>query len=242
MGRVAGVKVLGIVVLLAVGGVLAQALVALTQSPALKLEEYEVIGNRRIASQEVIDVAAVDPGQHLFTISTSEVVERLSGMPWISKARVERILPSKLRIVVVERTARVVVHTARGPYLVDSQGLVLQQGEENLVALADLPVDGLIPGERIEHPTFQHAWRAYESLPDLVRSNVESISALTVDQVKFHLRGGLQIFYGAAERMELKGEAIMAVLDRLGSTERIGMTIDMTIDVRVPSQPTLRSS
>lgn len=231
-------KVLGIVVLLALGGVLAQGLVALTQSPALKLEEYEVVGNRRVAGQELIDVAAVDPGQHLFTISTSEVVERLSGMPWIRKARVERILPSKLRIVVVERTARVVVHTARGPYLVDSQGLVLQRGEEELVALADLPVDGLIPGERIEHPTFQHAWTAYESLPDLVRPNVESISALTVDQVKFNLKGGPQIFYGAAEQMEQKGEAIVAVLDRLASTERTGVTID----VRVPSQPTLRSS
>lgn len=238
MGRVAGVKVLGIVVLLALGGVLAQGLVALAQSPALKLEEYEVIGNRRVSGQELIDVAGLDPGQHLFTISTSEVVERLSDMPWISKARVERILPSKLRIVVVEHTARVVVYTARGPYLVDSQGLVLQRGAEDLVALTDLPVDGLIPGDRIEHPTFQHAWSAYKSLPDQVRPNVESISALTVDQVKFNLRGGPQIFYGAAEQMEQKGEAIMAVLGRLARTDRNGMTID----VRVPSQPTLRSS
>lgn len=238
MGRVAGVKVLGIIVLLALGGVFAQGLVALAQSPALKLEEYEVIGNRRVAGQELIDVAGLDSGQHLFTISTSEVVERLSSVPWISKARVERILPSKLRIVVVERTARVVVNTARGPYLVDSQGLVLQQGEEDLVVLEDLPVDGLIPGERIEHPTFQHAWTAYKSLPEPVRPNVRSISALTVDQVKFNLKGGPQIFYGAAEQMEQKGEAIVAVLERLSSTDGAGMTID----VRVPSQPTLRSS
>lgn len=232
-----GVKVLGIVVLMVLGGVLAQGLVALTQSPALKLEEYEVIGNQRVGGQELIDVAGLDTGQHLFTISTSEVVRRLSGMPWISKARVERILPSKLRIVVVERTARVVVRTARGPYLVDSQGLVLQEGEEDLVELVDLPVDGLIPGERIEHPTFRHAWTAYESLPDRVRPTVESISALTVDQVKFNLKGGPQIFYGAAEQMERKGEAILAVLDQLASTERTGVTVD----VRVPSQPTLRS-
>lgn len=224
--------------LLALGGVLVQGLVALTQSPALKLEEYEVIGNRRVSGQELIDVAALEPGRHLFTISTSDVVARLLGVPWISKARVERILPSKIRIVVVERTARVVVRTASGSYLVDSQGIVLQQGEEDLVVLEDLPVDGLIPGERIEHPTFQHAWTAYESLPEPVRPNVGSISALTVDQVKFDLKGGPQIFYGAAEQMEQKREAIMAVLEQVASKDRTGMTID----VRVPSQPTLRSS
>lgn len=238
MGRPAGVRVLGVVVLLALGGVLVQGLVALTQSPALKLEEYEVIGNRRVSGQELIDVAALEPGRHLFTISTSDVVARLLGVPWISKARVERILPSKIRIVVVERTARVVVRTASGSYLVDSQGIVLQQGEEDLVVLEDLPVDGLIPGERIEHPTFQHAWTAYESLPEPVRPNVGSISALTVDQVKFDLKGGPQIFYGAAEQMEQKREAIMAVLEQVASKDRTGMTID----VRVPSQPTLRSS
>ncbi|MEX2587274.1 MAG: FtsQ-type POTRA domain-containing protein [Actinomycetota bacterium] len=231
-------KVLGIAVVLALGGVLAQGLLALAQSPALKLEEYEVVGNHRIGEQELVDTVAVERGEHLLAVSTSEAVERVLANPWIRKARVERILPSKLRVAVVERTARVVVLTPAGPYLVDSQGLVLQQGDENLVALTDLPVQQLTAGERIDHPAFEHAWRAYESLPSSLRVNVGSISALTVDQVKFNLNGGPEIFYGAAEEMEQKNNAIQAMLERLAGSDASGTVVD----VRVPSRPALRSS
>lgn len=231
-------KVLGIVVLLALGGVLVQGLVALGESPALKLEEYEVTGNQRVSEEEIIEVAAVEPGRHLLTVSTSQVVERLLGIPWIRKARVERILPSKLRILVVERTARVVVPGPGGSYLVDSQGLVLQQGQEDLVTLVDLPVAQLTPGERIDHPVFDHAWGAYESLPEQVKVMVTSISASTVDQVKFNLNGGPEIFYGAAEQMEQKNRAIEAMLEQLaGRASRA-----VTVDVRVPSHPVLRTT
>lgn len=231
-------KTLGIVVLLAVGGVLAQGVVALTQSSTLKLDEYEVVGNQRVPEQELIEATGVEPGRHLLTVSTSRVVDRLTGMPWIRRARVERILPSKLRILVVERTARAVIRTDSGPFLVDGQGLVLQPGDEDLVVLENLPVTELTVGERIEHQAFRHAWRAYESLPDEVRVNVESISALTVDQVKFNLNSGPEIFYGAAEQTQEKNRAIEAMLERLGNTDA-GRS---TVDVRVPSHPTLRDA
>lgn len=231
-------KALGIVVLVAVGGVLAQGVVALTQSPALQLDDYEVVGNQRVSEQELIEATGVEPGRNLLTVSTSRVVDRLTGMPWIRRARVERILPSKLRILVVERTARAVIRTASGPYLVDGQGLVLQPGNEDLVFLENLPVSELAVGERIEHRAFRHAWQAYESLPQEVRVNVESISALTVDQVKFNLNGGPEIFYGAAEQTEEKNRAIKAMLERLGDTD----AGDSTVDVRVPSHPTLRDA
>lgn len=230
-------RVLGIIVLLALGGVLAQGLVALARSEALQLEELEVTGNQRVGEQQIVEATGVEPGEHLLTVSTTQLVERIESIPWIRTARVERILPSKLRVLVVERTAELVVRTPAGPYLVDAGGLVLQQGDESLVEMVNLPVQELRVGVHIDHPAFRHAWRAYELLWESVRSRVVSISASTVDQVKFNLHGGPQIFFGAAEQIDEKNRAVDAMLGELAGTD----PGDITVDVRVPSRPTLRS-
>lgn len=231
-------RVLGIIVLLALGGVLAQGLVALARSEALQLEELEVTGNQRVGEQQIVEATGVEPGEPLLTVSTTRLVERIERIPWIRTARVERILPSKLRVLVVERTAELVVRTPAGPYLTDAEGLVLQQGDENLVEMVNLPVQELGVGMHIDHPAFRHARRAYESLWEPVRSRVVSISASSVDQVKFNLHGGLQIFFGAAEQIDEKNRAVDAMLGELAGTDPAASTID----VRVPSRPTLRSS
>jgi cell division protein FtsQ len=112
---------------MAVGALLYQGAMVVYRSEPLQVKTVEVSGNDggRVTRQELIDRAGVRPGQSLLRISTGDVVERLSAHPWIAEARAERILPSRIRIEVLERRPAMVVFTGAGPYLVDRTGVVL---------------------------------------------------------------------------------------------------------------------
>jgi cell division protein FtsQ len=232
------VKVLRLLVLMAVGAVLYQGGQAAYRSETLKLERFEVEGNTesRVSTDQIVRATGERVGQHLLGVSTSRVALRLQRLPWIAEARVERILPSTLKISVQERKASMVVLTGGGPYLVDSGGLVLQQGSENLVQLTELPLDQVSPGARISTPEFVHAARIFRSLPTDLRVKVTAIRAPSIDQIQIETGNGPLIFYGAAELISEKNFAAQTLFTGAGSG---GANVGV-IDVRVPSRPATR--
>jgi cell division protein FtsQ len=227
-------KALGLILVMFFGALLYRGGVAAYESAPFELKVVEVEGNsgRRVTDEQIVSAAGVRPGAKLLRISTREVVERISQIPWIARVRVERLLPSKLRIRVVERQPDLVVITAQGPFLMSLDGLVLQQGSEDLIQISDAPLGQLQAGQRITSPEFSNAAAVYRSLPAQIRSSVATISAPTIDQTSIRTVGGPSIFYGAAEQIEEKNFALQSLY---GSSSP-----GATIDVRVPSRPAVR--
>jgi cell division protein FtsQ len=227
-----------LILFMALGAMLYRGGLAAYQSAPFELKEFEVEGNsgRRISDEQIVAAAGVLTGAKLLEVSTESMVSRISEIPWIAKARVERLLPSKLRISVVERRPELVVATGQGPYLVDPEGLVLQKGTEDLVQVSDLPLGELRAGERLTSREFLNAAAIYKSLPRQIRASVSVISAPTIDQTTIRTAGGPSIFYGAAEQIDDKNFALESLY-----TSSKGINRGSIIDVRVPSRPTMRS-
>lgn len=232
-------KLLRVLVLLAVGALLFKGGQAVLRSQSLQLDKFEVEGNTeaRMSSDTIIKATRVEVGDHLLGIPTTEVSARLEKLPWVAHAKVERILPSTLRITVDERKASMVVQTGQGPFLVDADGLVLQQGSDKLVNLTGMPLGALTPGRRIATPEFSHTSRILKSLPAGIRTTVSSVAAQSIDQIQIHTAGGPVIYYGAAEQIEEKNYAAQTLLERTkDARSAVGV-----IDVRVPSRPVTRA-
>jgi len=225
-----------LILIMALGVLLYRGAVAAYESAPLELKVFEVEGNsgRRITDDQIVAAAGVPRGAKLLRVSTRKVVRRVSEIPWVAEARVERLLPSKLRISVVERRPELVVETGQGPYLVDPEGLVLQQGSEDLVTVSDLPLGELRAGERLTSREFLNAAAIYKSLPRRIRESVSVISAPTIDQTVIRTAGGPSIFYGAAEQIDDKNFALESLYQ--------GTNPGSVIDIRVPSRPAVRSS
>ncbi len=232
-------KFVRILALLLVGVLVYQGGRAVERSRSLQLDEFQVEGNTeaRISTDAVVEATDARVGDHLLGISTEEVSKKVELMPWVAKARVERILPSTLRISVEEREPSFEVLTGQGPFLVDAGGLVLQPGSEELVKIVDLPLSLLSPGGRISAPEFTHASRILRSLPAGIRTTVTSIRAPSIDQIQIETADGPTIYYGAAEQMEEKNFAAEAVIERTMQ----GSSPPTIVDVRVPSRPVTRA-
>ena len=232
-------RALQFVTAMAVGALLYQGAVVVHRSEVLELKTVEVSGNDggSVTTQELIDAAGLRRGQSLLEISTGEVVGRVSSHPWIAEARAERILPSKVRIEVIERRPAMVAFTGAGPYLVDRTGVVLEQGTEALVKVVDLPATTrLSPGTRIAAPEFIHALSIFNALPREIRWSVQTIRAGSIDGIAIETSDGVSIFYGAAEKLEEKNYAAQSLL----ATPAVAGSKPRVIDVRVPSRPAVR--
>ena len=231
-------KAVKLIAFMVLGALIYQGGQTAVKSPALRLSRFEVKGHSeaRVSTRQIVAATGLQVGDRLVGISTKRVAERLQKLPWIKSARVERILPSTLRISVEQRRPWLVVQTDLGPYLVDQDGRVLGQGSESLVVVHGLPLGRLTPGERITTAEFSHVSRILASLPDGVRSTVSGVRAPSIDQIEIETRGGPVISYGAAELLQAKNFAAETLLRRAESgTANAGV-----IDVRVPSRPATR--
>jgi len=229
----------GAVALLVVGGLAAGAM-ALWDSPALDLRRVEVGGNRRVGAHDIVVASDLSARDHLLSISTAGVAARVERNPWVARAHVERILPSSVRITVVERAPAAVVVAGPSRYLVDGEGVVLEKvatgntgATGGLPVVADLPLQGLVAGRHVPLAQFGQALTILHALPQAMRDRVSVVRAPSVEGIALELSGGPVILFGAAERLEDKRFALEAVT-RTAAAD--GVTL-ASIDVRVPERP-----
>ena len=167
----------------------------------LKMIEVEIQGN--VTKAEVINWSRVKIGQNLMTLNLAEIRHRLSNMPYIANVRVERDLPSTLRLVVEERqpVAKIVPDSPSGSrlaqpvYYIDYQGYMMKPKA----------------GERLKPlPTITGV--AYENVQEGVRTDrLEIMSALNLLRAadESALKGELDL-----SRIELGGKGYLVLRTR----------------------------
>jgi len=198
----------------------------------------EVAGNAkgRVTPGQVAAAAGLKVGVNLFQVSTTDAAKRVTRLPWVARAEVERILPSKVRVTVKERLPSFVLVVGGRSYLSDLDGVVIDAADAPLIRVVDLPVPTLRAGDRIELRPFLEATSVIKGLTPRLRSALRAIRAPSVAGIALELEGGLSVIYGGAEKIRDKNYAIELLMDRYQAQKKAVASID----VRVPLRPTVR--
>lgn len=214
------------------GGIIA------ARSPALSLRAVELEGasSGKVKLADVVSAGKLNRGTSLLEMSTEKAARRIETLAWVRDASVERILPSRIRVRVIERQPAFVVMAGSIPWLTDEQGVVLEQADMGLLHLWDLPLPALEPGTKLKVPQFEHTRRIIDSLPQELRSRLNRVRAASVDRITLELTDGAAIVYGAAEEIADKNHAAGRLLELYDGR---GITLE-TIDVRAPSRPAVK--
>lgn len=211
------------VVLAIIGGAIAVVL-----SPLLALDDVTVVG----AGERAVEVRGVvddDRGSALLLLDTGDVADRVERLSWVADAEVERELPNSLRIAVTPRVPVAWVRAADGTIaLVDDRGVVLAGAPTSPSGLAELSGVTRVPalGGRISPAAGARVAAALGPLAGRVGAVVAADG-----QAVLHMLDGLEIRFGALDRLEEKARSAAAVL---GATDPGTLTY---VDVRVPSAP-----
>ena len=216
---------------------------AVTDSQALRVSQIHVRGNHHLARGEVLTLLAGLEGQHLLQIDLHEWRRRVLGSPWVEQAVLRRVLPSTVEVAIRERMPMAIGRIRGDLYLVDEQGLVIDEFGPNYSQL-DLPiVDGLADTPAAGEPNIDPEraglaaglLRALEGQPALLKriSQIDVASAhdavVLLDQDPALVHIGDEQF---VERLQRYLELHEALHSRVPDIEYVDLRFDDRVYVR----------
>lgn len=204
-------------------------------SPLLDVKRVRLVGSKHTSSSQVLEATGIR-GDNLLLVSTARLEGDIRGLPWVSDAKVDRILPDTVRVTIEERTPALAIRGLEGAWTVDGDGRVLQRGALSGLPVLEAAVTGALrPGAEVTHDGALAVLRMWRSLPRKLRSDIVAIFAPSSERISFSLVDRTLIRYGSAHMLTAKARVLDALLQRLREQGRVAAYID----VRVPSSPAI---
>ncbi len=101
----------------------AVVVICLLSSPALEVRSIEVTGLKRVARQDLQAIMDLWPGDNILALDIGEIGRQGLTHPWIRDVEVQRKLPNKIIVSVVERKPIALVQLDQ-LYYIDDQGSI----------------------------------------------------------------------------------------------------------------------
>ena len=208
--------------------VMAALVTGAVYSPLLSLTTITVEGASRVSAASVRAVVGPQLGTPLALLDFGKITRSLSKFPLIRSFVTEIVPPNTLVIRIAERAPIGTVLTPAGFIVVDPAGVVIDTVPDRppglpLIELGTASKDSV---------AFTAAVAVLLALPANLLPQVDTVSALTKDNVMFVLAGvGQSVVWGSAEQSALKAR----VLAELVKLQDPGTAV--TFDVSAPTRP-----
>jgi cell division septal protein FtsQ len=96
-------SLLFVICLVPIGWAAYSAVVYFTTDPRFEVQKLSVSGLKRVEENQVLAKAGFEVGTNVFHVKLEKIRERVEELPWVRHALVERVLPDKIMIKIVER-------------------------------------------------------------------------------------------------------------------------------------------
>lgn len=115
-----------------VGGHATAMASTVTASLGFDVHSVTISGHRYMQERDILDILGLSPGVSLMTFNVASAQETLLREPWVKSASVRKIYPGKLQIKLSERVPFAVWQRGSIVSIVDRDGLVLDDFNEEL--------------------------------------------------------------------------------------------------------------
>lgn len=120
-----------------------QGVTLIAAAPSLQIGHLQVRGHQRLSTGEVLALVEGLRGQNILAADLDEWQRKLLSSPWVEGATIRRVLPSTVEITVSERQPMGIGRIGMAMYLIDSQGVIIDEYGPAYADI-DLPIiDGL---------------------------------------------------------------------------------------------------
>ncbi len=209
--------------------------VILAFTPYFKINDIIIEGNSHIDDEYICRVSGISHGMNIFSVKLSEVKENLTREAYIHDAKVKRVFPNDISIVVTESDPVAVIPYTEGQFvLLDEYAsaldiLEVENGEyPEITGLSiSLTDENFITAARKEDK------EKAELIPSLlaqfvdssIRDRILEININDIDNIRFIMNGGkMEARLCGPEDMDYKLKMLSAIVEKLdaeGKTEGI---------------------
>lgn len=220
----------------------------IARSPLFAIVDVRILGVAAVQRDEVRTIADLEPGDNLLSADLDAAAERVRSLPWVKDAAAYRLPPSTVELRVRPREPVVVVRLPDARWLVDAEGVVVAGGTRDGLVELSAP-HSVVPGvgALVRDAALRNALTVVAQLPASVRAKIERYDAPSARDLRLHLRTGIVVRFGVAERVEEKARSVELLLaeaaaqaERRSSSIAPGEALGIAeIDVRAPDNPVL---
>lgn len=127
--------------LIPIGWAAYAGIVYLTSDARFEVQRFSVSGLKRVEESQVLAKAGFEAGTNVFHVKLDQIRQQVEELPWVRYAVVERVLPDKIIIKVVEREPIGLARINGEVYQFDADGKIL---DPDPLGPASFPIlDGL---------------------------------------------------------------------------------------------------
>lgn len=186
---------------------------------ALRVKVVEVTGVKRVSAETIYNDSNIEIGQSLVSLPMKDMRENiLAKQPLVRDAVIERVIPSKVKIIVKERQPFAYVTNRKQFYLVDAEAVVLEKmdgiTDPNLFLVESDSIRHAKVGEKLSFPHSDVFTGMNATLEGYLNGRY---SQIRFDQsgIKLFLKDGVYVLLGNGKEINKKLMLVPVIIDKL---------------------------
>lgn len=204
------------------------------------VRRLDLSSSGRLQPSHLREYARISEGMNLFALSLDRIRAELESVPLIRSAEVERDLPDRLVVRVMERTAlgRIAEGAAGYPLSVDQDGYVLgpAAGRPGLPLISGLRERGLAPGSVVREEAVLDALALLQICDSTKLGSVVRVASVDVGNPNYldvRLAGGPRVTMGR-DQLPFRLEKLADILRTSAELNQTVVAVDLTVDRNFP--------
>ena len=215
----------------------------LQTSDLFRVDQVSILGENRLSQEEILALSDIQNGVSTFALDLELIGRKIEENSWVGSARVERIFPRQVNIVVTERVPVAIINLGYLYYL-DQDGEVFKVlGRDDSF---DYPVvtgfarDELLQDPQLGREQLKQVVSLVDDLKQRSSFNLAQVSEIHQEEngglTLFTLSGGVKVKLGEggfAEKLNRLERIYAELKPRLEVLEYIDLNVDKRIIVRI---------
>ncbi len=197
-----------------------------------------VVGNKGLATSEIIDAVRGVQGNNIFLVDSADVLQSVRRLPGVKNAQVRLELPNRVIIEITDQEPQIVWEARGNRYLVDGQGEVIKQatgsGRFLLIVDPDPKAEPLAPGKRLDKRAITAVQQLELQLPNQIKS-YEWAANVGITIVS---NEGWRAIIGWDDNLDAKLQVLRATVTTVAQRKEVLKSTD----VRNPERPNVVST
>lgn len=187
--------------------------------PIFKVDHIVVKGNYFVSREDILRIAGIYRGQHVFEAETAKATKTLMKDLRIEQAVVRREFPNGITIDIEERRPVACVACEYGYLDIDRTGMVLRAYKtrpyQEIPLLTGVKVNDLYIGDRVKSDTIKAAAQYLSGLDDAALAQITELSLIDPGYVVASTTSAVEIQIGELANLEEKSRITQDFLNEL---------------------------
>src|SRR5579885_2056575 len=164
----------------------------------LKPDQIEVTGNHIVSRDAVLQQFAHDRGRSVLRIPLDDRRAEIEQLSWVESATVQRVLPNRIRVNIVERTPIAFLKVGNQLELIDAHGVILDRADaEDLRFPIVTGISEALPRE--ERETRMQMYQEYLKVSEVDLSNPKDLRVVMTGLAGLNDPQAVTIHFGQSD-------------------------------------------